>query len=154
MIPSSIPYQSKIDQIREQLGYDFVSLAFAQSANDGFVLTWQFASGNLNNRYKRIVLQSGRGIAGIVFKTGKPMLVSNVKEELSPQDLFNDYPIIISERLNSLGAIPLYQLDRVEGVLLAGFREGKTVTSENFRHLYDSLKGQFGDFRVKESTFR
>ncbi|MDN4071093.1 GAF domain-containing protein [Paenibacillus vini] len=154
MSQSSNQYQMKIDQLREQLGYDFVSLAFAQSASDGFVITWQFASGNLNNRYKRILLQSGKGIAGIVFKTGKPMLVSNVKEELSPQDLFNDYPIIISERLNSLAAIPLYQLDRVEGVLLAGFREGKTVTKNNFRQLYDSLKGQFGDFRIKESTFR
>ncbi|WP_114495687.1 GAF domain-containing protein [Fontibacillus phaseoli] len=153
MSQSSNQYQTKIDQIRERLGYDFVSLAFAQSAQNGFVITWQYASGNLNNRYKRIVLQSGKGIAGLVFKTGKPMLVSSVKDELNPRDMFN-YPIVVSERLNSLAAIPLYHLERVEGVLLAGYRGGKVITSENFRQLYESLQGQFGDYGIKESTFR
>ena len=146
-------YQTIIDQLREELGYDFVSLAFAQSASDGFVLTWQFASGNLNDRYKRIVLQSGKGIAGIVFKTGRPMLVSDVTQELDPKEMFH-FPILVSERLNSLAAIPLYQLDRVEGVLLAGYREQGRMTKEDFRRLYTSLNGQCGDFVIKEMSIR
>ncbi|MEF2965799.1 GAF domain-containing protein [Paenibacillus sp. M1] len=145
-------YQRDIDQLRERLGYDFVSLAFAQSAQDGFVLTWQYASGNLNDRYKRIVLQSGKGIAGIVFKTGKPMLVADVKAELDPNDMFN-YPILVSERLSSLVGIPLYQLDRVEGVLLAGYRGGNAVHNEDFRRIYESSNGQIGDFGIKEMSF-
>src|SRR5690625_3786863 len=105
-------HQSIINQLREQLDYDFVSLAFAQSAADRFVLTWQYAAGNLNNRYRRIVLQTGKGIAGIVFKTGKPMLIPNVQNFTSHDELMN-YPIIVSERLNSLVSIPLFQYGRV-----------------------------------------
>ncbi len=62
-------YQEEIDKLRERFRFDFVSLAWVQLAEDRFVLTWQYASGNLNERYKRIVLHSGKGIAGIVFKT-------------------------------------------------------------------------------------
>ncbi|WP_334077548.1 GAF domain-containing protein [Paenibacillus sanfengchensis] len=151
MHQTSGQYQTIIDQLRKKMGYDFVSLAFAQSEANGFVITWQFASGNLNNRYKRIVLQSGKGIAGIVYKTGKPMLVQNVAEELNPGDLFN-YPIVISERLSSLAAIPLYRLERVEGILLAGYRESNRFTREGLQLLNMQLQGRFGDFEVKEMS--
>ncbi|WP_068785776.1 GAF domain-containing protein [Paenibacillus phocaensis] len=149
MNPTSSCYQDMIDQLREQMGYDFVSLAFAESAVNDFVLTWKYASGNLNNRYKRIVLQSGKGIAGIVFKTGSPMLVPRVVEGLPPQEMYN-YPILISERLTSLAAIPLYLADRVEGVLLAGYRGEQRMSQDGVRRLYEKLQGRFGDFEIKE----
>lgn len=146
-------YQQKIDHLREQMGYDFVSLAFAQSAADDFVITWQFAAGNLNQRYRRIVLQSGKGIAGLVFKTGKSMFVSSVADELNGQELY-EFPIIVSERLQSLAAIPLYQYDRVAGVLLAGYRTSHKMTKQTFHDLLQCLNGQFGAFAIKELTFR
>ncbi|WP_178019051.1 GAF domain-containing protein [uncultured Paenibacillus sp.] len=149
MNPTSSCYQVIIDQLREQMGYDFVSLAFAESAVNDFVLTWKYASGNLNDRYKRIVLQSGKGIAGIVFKTGNAMLVASVADGLAPQEMYN-YPILISERLTSLAAIPLYMADRVEGVLLAGYRGEKRMSQEGLNELYKWLQGRFGDFEIKE----
>ncbi len=145
-------YQIQIDQLREQGGYDFVSLAFEQSASNGFVITWQYASGNLNNRYKRIVLQSGRGIAGIVFKTGKPMVVPNVLTLLPQEELFN-YPILVSERLRSLAALPLFQHDRVAGVLLVGYREVDRMTKLALEQLQHMLGGSFGSFVTKELSF-
>ncbi|EOS57345.1 GAF domain-containing protein [Paenibacillus barengoltzii] len=149
MKPTSGCYQVMIDQLREQMGYDFVSLAFAESAIKDFVLTWKYASGNLNNRYKRIVLQSGKGVAGIVFKTGSPMLVPRVDEVLQPQEMYN-FPILLSERLTSLAALPLYLADRVEGVLLAGYRGEQRMSQEDLLQLYEWLQGQFGDFEIKE----
>ncbi len=149
MVQAVNNYQMQIDRLREQAGYDFVSLAFEQSAANGFVITWQYASGNLNNRYKRIVLQSGRGIAGIVFKTGKPMVVANVTESLKQSELFQ-FPIIVSERLRSLAAIPLFQHDRVAGVLLAGYREENRMTKQALDQLMQSLGGSFGSFETKE----
>ncbi|HIW31837.1 MAG TPA: GAF domain-containing protein [Candidatus Paenibacillus intestinavium] len=145
-------FQTKIDQIREQFGYHYISLAFAQSAADSFGITWQYASGNLNDRYKRIILQSGKGVAGVVFKTGKPMLVSRVKDELQKEDLFN-YPIIVAERLDSLVAIPLFHMERVTGVLLVGYRGKETMTKQTIKDLCEFLDGQFGDFGIKELTF-
>ncbi|MGG6310711.1 GAF domain-containing protein [Paenibacillus macerans] len=153
MNPTSCQYQAIIDQLKVRMGYDFVSLAFAESAVNDFVITWKYASGNLNNRYKRIVLQSGKGIAGIVFKTGSPMLVSSVADELKSQDLFN-YPILVSERLTSVAAIPLYLADRVEGVLLVGYRADQRMSEEAFRQLHESLQGKFGDFDIKELTLQ
>ncbi|PAE14536.1 GAF domain-containing protein, partial [Virgibacillus sp. 7505] len=80
--------------IRKRWKFDFVSLALVQPAEDRFVLTWQYVSGNMNDRYKRIVLHSGKGVAGIVFKTGKAILLQNVNSDIGTRDLFN-YPIIV-----------------------------------------------------------
>lgn len=66
-----INYQQEIDDIRKRWKFDFVSLALVQPAEDRFVLTWQYVSGNMNDRYKRIVLHSGKGVAGIVLKQEK-----------------------------------------------------------------------------------
>ena len=142
-------YQGQIDQLRAKLGYHFVALAFAQSAADGFVVAWQFASGNLNNRYKRIVLQSGKGIAGLVFKTGKNLIMSDIKQDLKEKDLFK-YPIIMSEQLRSLIAIPLFQYDRVVGVLLAGYRENQQIEEQNYTELLDYMNEYFTGFDTKE----
>ena len=63
-------------------GFDFVALALVQSAEHRFELKWEYATGNQSNRYKRIVLQTGKGVAGHVFKTGKPFLVEDVEKML------------------------------------------------------------------------
>ncbi|GIO32055.1 MULTISPECIES: GAF domain-containing protein [Paenibacillus] len=144
-------YQKEIDRLRDRFQFDFVSLALVQSAEDRFVLTWQYASGNLNERYKRIVLHSGKGIAGIVFKTGKPMLISNVTTDLNARDLFN-YPIIVAERLKSLGAVPLWEGKRVIGVLLAGYRAENRLDAASFEHFQQELGAEFGAFCVKEGV--
>jgi nitrogen regulatory protein A len=142
-------YQKEIDDLRNRFGLDFVSVALVQPAEDRFVLTWQFVSGNLNNRYKRIVLSSGRGVAGIVFKTGKPLLIKNVNVDIGAGDLFS-YPIIMSERLQSLGAIPLWSYDRVMGVLLIGFRHVNGLTEASFHAFQKEIGAEFGSLNAKE----
>ncbi|MBE3102795.1 MAG: GAF domain-containing protein, partial [Bacilli bacterium] len=89
----------------------------------------QYASGNLNNRFKLIVLQSGRGVAGLVFKTGKSLLLTSISDFVENDDLFN-YPILSLEKLNSIGALPLWHDGHVAGVLLGGFREDRQMTEE------------------------
>ncbi|WP_195574366.1 GAF domain-containing protein [Paenibacillus sp. 1001270B_150601_E10] len=142
-------YQGAIDQLREQFKLDFAAVALVQSAEERFVLTWQFASGNINERYKRIVLQSGKGIAGIVFKTGKPELIQDVQADIDAHELFN-YPIIVAERLVSLGAVPLWSNRRVTGVVLAGFRDNKRLTTSMFEVLQEAIIEQFGPIYDKE----
>lgn len=141
-------YQLIIDELRVSLDCDFVSLAIAKSASEGSEITWHYASGNLNNRYKRIILRSGKGVAGIVFKTGKPMIVNDVKTEMVNEDLFN-YPIVVSEKLSALIAIPLFQHERVTGVLLVGYRQAKHITGEVSIQLKQLLNNQLGAYDVK-----
>lgn len=142
-------FQQAIDALRERFHFDLVSIALVQSAADQFVLTWQYASGNLNERYKRIVLHSGKGVAGRVFKTGKPVLIQNVAEELDPSDLFN-YPIIAAEQLLSVGAVPLWKDSRVAGVLLAGYRQENRITAPLLQAFKQEIEPSFGPFLTRE----
>ena len=42
--------------------------------------------GNTNDRYKLIILRKGRGLAGMVMKTGKRMVIADVDTALSPEE--------------------------------------------------------------------
>ncbi|MCD3219164.1 nitrate respiration regulation accessory nitrate sensor NreA [Mammaliicoccus sciuri] len=117
-------FQEQLDLIRSTYGVDFVGLAMTSENSAHFHIKWQYVSGNLNHRYQNIVLRSGRGIAGIVIKSGKPIEIRDLKESPYHDQLFN-YPIVQSEQLTSLLAIPLWKKYRVYGVLLLGQRDDK-----------------------------
>ncbi|MGF2033686.1 GAF domain-containing protein, partial [Staphylococcus aureus] len=78
-------------------------------------------SGNKNNRFKLIILRKGRGLAGTVMKTGKRMVIANVGLALGPEEKI-DYPILLSESLTAVLAVPLWYKNQVYGVLLFGQR--------------------------------
>ncbi|PTK10793.1 nitrate respiration regulation accessory nitrate sensor NreA [Mammaliicoccus sciuri] len=117
-------FQEQLDLIRSTYGVDFVGLAMTSEDAAYFHIKWQYVSGNLNHRYQNIVLRSGRGIAGIVIKSGKPIEIRDLKESPYNDHPFN-YPIVQSEQLTSLLAIPLWKKYRVCGVLLLGQRDDK-----------------------------
>ena len=142
-------YQHKLDQLKEHFGFDFVGLALVQPAESHYSLKWEYSVGNISNRYKKITLQSGKGVAGIVFKTGKPMLVQEVEELYGKSDLFS-YPIVVAENIKSFGAIPLFKYNRVKGVLLVGYRGDKRITVEEFEGLKAEVGPRFGPFYNKE----
>lgn len=145
-----IVFEKAIQSIKEQFQFDFVALALVQPAQYRFVLKWEYVLGNQSDRYRKIVLQSGKGVAGNVFKTGKSLLIKNVENELGRADLFN-YPIIVAEALTSFGAIPLYRNGRVKGVLLGAFREqAEVMTPELFRQFEDAAGELFGPYYNKE----
>lgn len=146
---NNIDFQKVITDIKDKYEVDLVTLAFIQPAQMEYVLTWQFAIGNINNRLKRIVLQSGKGIAGHVFKSGKPMIVQNVFTEYPAKDLFN-YPIIVSEKIKSFCALPLYKKNKVQGVILLGFREEYKMTNELFEKIIYNLDIDFPNYYGKE----
>ena len=143
-------FQLEIEQIRMDFDFDFVALALIHPAEQRFTSRWEYVTGNRSDRYKRIILQSGKGVAGVVFKTGKPILVSDVKGMLDEGDFYN-YPIVVAESLTSFGAIPLfYKYNRVKGVLLVAFREGKVLTEEVFKEFKEAVGSRFGPYYNKE----
>ncbi|MEK4023455.1 GAF domain-containing protein [Sporosarcina sp. FSL W7-1283] len=145
----SFNFQSAIEQLRETFQLDFVGLALVDINKNRHELKWRYVSGNLSARYRRIVLQSGRGVAGLVFKTGKPIMIENVEAQLDPQDLYN-HPIVLFEKLKSFGAMPLFQGDHVQGVLLTGYRRSNKLTEETFEQFKQAIGTQFGPFHLKE----
>ncbi|QLK86745.1 nitrate respiration regulation accessory nitrate sensor NreA [Staphylococcus sp. 17KM0847] len=116
-------YQKELDRLRHKYQFDFAGIALPTEDHVGTKIKWRYVSGNLNERYRRIELRYGRGVAGNVMKTGKSMIIHDANEEQIQSALFN-YPILISEQLTSIVAIPLWHNHRVKGVLLFGQREG------------------------------
>lgn len=142
-------YQRELEQIRNALGFDFMGIALPEAAEEQFVIKWKHAAGQLNERYKRIVLQTGKGIAGIVFKTGKPMLLASVEDSISGDSLYH-YPIINHEKLKSLAAVPLWHDARVAGVLLGGFRTPDRVQESHMQEMMKWARRGIGLLNGKE----
>src|SRR5699024_2036224 len=88
---------------------------------DDTVVKWTRMTGNMNNRYKRISVAPGKGVAGIVKKTGKPWIVEDVNKEIPLSEKYR-YPIIINEKIVSFIAIPILKQGMPEGALIIGFR--------------------------------
>lgn len=142
-------YQKKIEQIRDDFEFQFVALALIQPANDQFRLKWEYATGNKSDRYKGIKLQSNKGIAGIVFKTGKPMFIEDTQSLAETIGLYN-YPIIMKEDIKCFGAIPLFKNNRVVGILLVGNRDEKKITQDGFTKFIHDVGPAFGPLYYKE----
>ncbi|MDO3412349.1 GAF domain-containing protein [Saccharibacillus sp. CPCC 101409] len=146
---NSANYQRELDGIRETFGYDFIALALVEPAEHQYVIKWKYAAGNRNERFRRIVLKSGKGIAGIVFKTGKPVFIPSVRDYVGADSLFN-YPIVQSEKLESLGAVPIWNEARVAGVLLGGFRQEGRMTPELMYSLNRAARQGMGELDGRE----
>lgn len=142
-------YQTQIEQIRSAANFDLVAVALVEPAANQYVLKWKYASGNLNNRFKKVILQSGKGIAGMVFKTGKPIHIKDTSDFADQTNLFN-YPILSFERLKCMGAVPIWHNGRVAGVLLAGFRESHLMADEKMKMLLERASQGIGNFNGKE----
>ncbi|MCH4171437.1 MAG: GAF domain-containing protein [Lactobacillus sp.] len=126
-------YESLVEEIYQMSHYDFVGIALQNSDALGQI-KWRYVRGNTSQRYQRIVLRNGLGIAGLVLRTGQPFYDNDLNRK--PQD-FMYTPITVVEKLTSAAAIPLLSADnqQVTGVLLAGYRHGENVSHETISNL-------------------
>jgi len=118
------------EQLKNQSGCDFVALALQNEV--GPDVKWHFASGNLNDKYKRITVRFGKGIAGKVISSGSPMMISHFPDNIYGK--VTDYPIMLAEKLVATYAVPLFFHSSAKGVLLVGNRES-TVFQEKEQQL-------------------
>ncbi len=107
------------DQLRSAVGCDFVGLAIQNKV--GPDVSWHYASGNLNDKYKRISVRFGKGIAGKIISTGTPMNTTDFPNNIIGK--VTDYPIMLAEKLVSTYSVPLFFNAVPKGVLLVGKRE-------------------------------
>ncbi|GGC88809.1 GAF domain-containing protein [Enterococcus wangshanyuanii] len=123
------PIQQKIDQIKEELHVDFAALALSTISDRTSirVIRWKYVSGNMNQHYERIRLQVGKGIGGIVWRTGRSYQATNLQKK--PEQLV-ELPITRMEKLETVLAYPVLNTGEVKGVLLVGYREVRDVSSE------------------------
>ncbi|WP_240144047.1 GAF domain-containing protein [Loigolactobacillus bifermentans] len=124
-----------VRQIYMDEDFDFVGIALQE--NSGLrKIRWRYAAGYTSERFRKIVLRSGIGIAGLVVRTGKPFLENDLQH-----NQYSDYvscPITQIEQLTSAAAIPLFdhETQGVGGVLLVGYRHAQQqVTQQTIAHL-------------------
>lgn len=145
--------QAQLNQLKTQTGVDFVGLATSKLTERGIrEIRWQFVSGNLSEQYKKIVLQPGKGLAGIVWRTGRKLVDEHLQAK---KENFLSYPILTMERLESAVALPVLHEQEVIAVLLLAYREEKEIAQEIIQQaesltekLTSSLAGTFYNIAV------
>ena len=110
------------DGLLKKAGCEFVALAFQNEV--GPDVRWHYAAGNLNDKYQRITVRFGKGIAGKIISSGSPMMVSEFPNDINGK--VTDHPIMLAEKLVSCYAVPLFFNGSPKGVLLVGKRSPYT----------------------------
>lgn len=122
------------DSLMTVVGCEFVALALQNEV--GPDVRWHYAAGNLNDKYKRITVRFGKGIAGKIISTGSPMLLSDFPKGIIGK--VTDHPIMLAEKLVSTYAVPLFFYAVPKGVLLIGNRKASTFTEVEQQHVKES----------------
>lgn len=143
-------YVQEVTRIKERYEFDFVSIGL--TAFVGAPLKWVYSAGETGERFRRIALAPGHGIGGIAIKSGKPMMFTDIDEEIDPRE-YSSYPIVFAEDLRSFCALPLTKGGRVVAVLLCAFRSANDRHEEVFRRLIRNLEGRLLDFAVVADDF-
>jgi len=125
------------EQLLAELNCDFVGLAIQNS--DGPDVRWHYAAGNSNEKYMRITVRYGKGIAGKVISTGRPMTVEDFPNHITGKVL--EYPIMLAENLLSAYAVPIQINGMPKGVLLVGNRTKQIFTEAEHRVVLLAAKG-------------
>ena len=112
------------ERVLSELACDFVGLALQN--NDGPDVRWHYAAGNSNEKYKRISVRYGKGIAGKVISTSRPMSLDNFPHNIPGKAL--EYPIMLAENLLYAYAVPIHFKGIPKGVLLIGKRTKQPIS--------------------------
>lgn len=119
--------QALLEQMKIKTQVDFIGIAQnVARPGEPKEIRWVVVSGNLGEDYQKICLRIGHGIAGLVWRTGRPMYEKNIQSQ--PRRLM-DYPIARLEKLDEVIAYPLLIHQQVKAVLLIGNRTGNFETS-------------------------
>jgi nitrogen regulatory protein A len=106
------------NHLMQDIGCDFVGVAIQNEI--GPDVKWHYASGNLNDKYKRITVRYGKGIAGKVISSGSPLMIEDFPNHILGKTI--DYPIMLAEKLISSYGVPLFFNAVPKGVLVVGKR--------------------------------
>ncbi|KXG43843.1 GAF domain-containing protein [Tepidibacillus infernus] len=119
--------QERMEELRKKTKTDFIGLALYDSMNEE--IRWRLAVGALNERYKRIVIRMGKGIAGEVVQLNRTVKIENFPNQLLGDPI--EYPILLVEHLVSVLAVPVSYQNRIHGVLLIGQRSNRIFTDHD-----------------------
>ncbi|MBX0358145.1 GAF domain-containing protein [Halobacillus sp. Nhm2S1] len=110
-------------------------------------IRWTYADRPLNERYKRMSVIYGRGVAGRVLQTGTSFRCENVEDLPLP---IREYPIVLSEKIRSFIGIPIANSSLFGAVLFIGYRTSHALPDKD---LCDRLSFYFqAHFQKREAV--
>lgn len=119
------PYiTDELTRLRSLTLSDFSALACIEKSEG--LLRWKYVSGNLNCRYKNIAMRSGRGLAGLVIRHGRSIILDASIPDFNRK--LQEEPIMLAEHLQSAIAVPIMMHQETAGVLLVGNRSRITYS--------------------------
>ncbi|WP_026564478.1 GAF domain-containing protein [Bacillus sp. UNC41MFS5] len=124
------------DSLLTLVDCEFVALALQNEV--GPDVKWHYAAGNLNEKYKRITVRFGKGIAGKIISSGSPMMLTDFPKGIIGK--ITDHPIMLAEKLVSTYAVPLFFHSAPKGVLLIGNRKMKTYTETDQQYVKEAAQ--------------
>lgn len=124
------------DSLLTVVDCEFVALALQNEV--GPDVKWHYAAGNLNDKYKRITVRFGKGIAGKIISSGSPMMLTDFPNGIIGK--VTDHPIMLAEKLVSTYAVPLFFHSAPKGVLLIGNRKMKTYTETDQQYVKEAAQ--------------
>jgi signal transduction protein with GAF and PtsI domain len=113
------PVADICNQLKQEIGCEFVGLAIQNEV--GPDIRWRYASGNLNDKFQRITVRYGKGIAGKVISSGSPMKIQDFPNDITGKEI--EHPIMLAEKMIASYAVPLFFHSLPKGVLLVGKRK-------------------------------
>ena len=139
---SDIPdFTSALKDLRARFGFDFAAVGMA------WLPLPCGRPGATSQRYQRIMLSPGHGVGGIVLKSGRAMISTDIDLQLDPRQ-YSSYPIVFAEDLHSFCALPLWKNGAVHGALLCAFRSVSPAYADVFDALIASLAGDICQYTV------
>lgn len=122
--------------LKEKYHFEIIALTDTTNSRGNFTFKWKYVFGSENQRWKRMELRKGAGIPGLVLKTGKSLVVQDVREIYDDEALLR-FPILYFEKIRTFIAIPIWSDDEVVvGVLVLGNRKPGQISES----VYESLK--------------
>ncbi|MFC4323409.1 GAF domain-containing protein [Litchfieldia salsa] len=117
----------QLNEIRHKTSSDFSALACLYK--ESFAIQWTYVSGNHNERYKSMQGRPGKGLAGLVIRADRLMILDDSVLDLQTKRL--EYPIMLAENLQAAVAVPVKFNGQTRGVLLTGSRTRKIYTEQD-----------------------
>ncbi|SFK78075.1 hypothetical protein SAMN03159341_101544 [Paenibacillus sp. 1_12] len=125
------PIRRLIDHLRISSSNDFAALALPRE--DGRTFAWYYASGNMNYRYKWMIVKRGKGLPGLAWMLGEAVAMDASSRDLAGVKL--ECSLMTAEGLRSAAAAPLGSSASPSGIVIMGTRQARLYTASELQYL-------------------
>ncbi|MCP1312581.1 GAF domain-containing protein [Paenibacillus tyrfis] len=146
-MPEIVGIAEQLHRLRLDTHSDFVAVALPDSDQR---IRFHYADGNDNDRYRHMIVRSGRGVAGVAILLDRMSRLEKGHPQFEKLRL--ECPVMLAEKLYAAVAIPVILPLNRRGVLLTGSRSFETYTDHETELMLMTAEAISEWFRINEIT--